>query len=123
METTEYFERNLSQKHPEVEDKWIERVLESPYYTEPQDDGRIRYYGLVPQLGHWIRVIVAEGKVHNRFVDGQKLKLRGETKKLRISYFGDADTLSLWNGQPTWSADDVAQHLIIDLDIPAAGWD
>ena len=36
--------------------------------------------------------------------------------KLQISYFGDTDTLSLWNRQPAWSADDVAQNLIIDLD-------
>ncbi len=77
METTEYYELVARQKHPEIRDKWVERVLANPYYTEPQDDGRIRYYGFVPELGHWIRVIVDQGKVHNRFVDGAKLKLWG----------------------------------------------
>lgn len=35
--------------------------------------------------------------------------------KLQISYFRDTDTLSFWNGQPAWSADDVAQNLTVDL--------
>ena len=35
--------------------------------------------------------------------------------KLQISYFKDTDTLSIWNGEPAWSADDVAENLIIDL--------
>ena len=36
--------------------------------------------------------------------------------KLQISYYKDTDTLSIWNGQTAWSADDVAQNLIMDLD-------
>lgn len=39
--------------------------------------------------------------------------------KLRISYYGDTDTLSLWNGEPASAADDVAENLIVDYD--AAG--
>ena len=39
--------------------------------------------------------------------------------KLRISYYGDTDTLSLWNGEPASAADDVADNLIVDYD--AAG--
>ena len=35
--------------------------------------------------------------------------------KLQISYFEDTDTLSIWNGVPAWSADDVAENLTIDL--------
>ena len=77
METTGYYEREARLKHPEIQDEWVQRVLANPYYTEPQDDGRIRYYGFVFELDHWIRVIVEEGKVHNRFVDGKKLRLWG----------------------------------------------
>ncbi len=78
FETTEYYERQVRLKHPEILDEWVERVLEYPHYTEPQNGGRIRYYGFVPELGHWIRVIVEEdGTVHNRFVDGRKLRLWG----------------------------------------------
>ena len=39
--------------------------------------------------------------------------------KLRISYYSDTDTLSLWNGAPASAADDVAENLIVDYD--AAG--
>ncbi len=55
----------------------MERVLENPYYTEQQDDGRIRYYGYIHELGHWIRVIIADGKLRNRFIDHHKLRIRG----------------------------------------------
>lgn len=36
--------------------------------------------------------------------------------QLRISYYGDTDTLSLWNGAPASAADDGADHLIVDYD-------
>lgn len=39
--------------------------------------------------------------------------------KLQIAYYGDTDTLSLWNGAPASAADDVADNLIVDYD--AAG--
>ena len=39
--------------------------------------------------------------------------------KLRIAYYSDTDTLSLWNGEPASEADDVAENLIVDYD--AAG--
>ena len=39
--------------------------------------------------------------------------------QLRIAYYGDTDTLSLWNGAPASAAEDVADHLIVDYD--AAG--
>ena len=39
--------------------------------------------------------------------------------KLRVSYYKDTDTLSLWNGEPASEADDVADNLIVDYD--AAG--
>lgn len=39
--------------------------------------------------------------------------------QLRIAYYGDTDTLSLWNGAPASAADDVADNLIVDYD--AAG--
>lgn len=39
--------------------------------------------------------------------------------QLRIAYYDDTDTLSLWNGAPASAADDVADNLIVDYD--AAG--
>ncbi|MCY4366302.1 MAG: hypothetical protein OXE17_08780 [Chloroflexi bacterium] len=77
IETTGYYERAVRANHPEILDEWVERVLDSPYYTEQQEDGRIRYYGYIPELRHWIRVIVSDGKPHNRFIDHHKLKIWG----------------------------------------------
>ncbi len=39
--------------------------------------------------------------------------------KLKVSYFKDTDTLSLWNGEAASHGDDVAENLIADYD--AAG--
>ena len=75
METTGYYEREVRVNHPETHEEWVERVLENPYYTEQQDDGRIRYYGYIPELGHWIRVIIADGKLRNRLIDHHKLRI------------------------------------------------
>lgn len=77
LETTDYYEREVRTNHPEILDEWVVRVLENPYYTEQQQDGRIRYYGYIPELGHWIRVIIADGKLHNRFIDHHRLKIWG----------------------------------------------
>ena len=81
METTGYYDREVKEKHPEIEEEWVERVLANPYYTEPQEDGRIRYYGFIPELDKWIRVIVDDRKLHNRFIDhwsiNKKLSLWG----------------------------------------------
>lgn len=40
----------------------------------------------------------------------------GSTTKLQISCYKDTDTHPIWNGQPAWSADDVAQNLNMDFD-------
>ena len=74
MDTTRYYEKEVRQKHPEIKDEWVERVLANPYHTETQPDGRIRYYGYIVEEGKWVRVIVADGKLHNRFFDHKKLK-------------------------------------------------
>ena len=37
--------------------------------------------------------------------------------KLRISYFNDTDTLSLWNGMPASEGGDVTRDLIADYDV------
>ena len=37
--------------------------------------------------------------------------------KLEVAYFGDTDTLSLWNGKPASEAGDVTMSLIADYDV------
>ncbi len=75
METTEYYDTVVRRNHPEVvKDEWVERVLDKPYRTEVQPDGRIRYYGYIPEAEKWLRVIVEDGKLLNRFFDHHDLK-------------------------------------------------
>lgn len=77
METTEYYERRAKFKHPEVADEWVIRVLANPYHTETQPDGRIRYYGYIEEVDKWIRVILEDGQLLNRFMDGGALRRWG----------------------------------------------
>ena len=77
METTGYYDNVARYRHPEIEDEWVERVVNNPYHTEVQPDGRIRYYGYIPEAGKWLRVIVEDGKLLNRFFDHHALKRWG----------------------------------------------
>ena len=74
METTRYYEEEARRKHPEIKDEWVERVLANPLHEEMQPDGRIRYYGFIDEEGKWLRVVVENGKLLNRFFDRRKLK-------------------------------------------------
>lgn len=77
METTWYYENVVRRKHPEITNEWVERVLDNPYHTEVQPDGRIRYYGYIIEAEKWIRVIVEDGKLLNRFFDHHALERWG----------------------------------------------
>jgi hypothetical protein len=46
-------------------------VLAAPFRTERQADGRVRYWGWVPRLGRWLRVVTLKdgATVHNAFLD------------------------------------------------------
>ena len=65
------------QKHPEVKEEWVERVLNNPYHTETQQNGRIRYWGFIAEEGKWLRVVVDEGMLLTRFFDHKKLNQWG----------------------------------------------
>ena len=77
IETSEYYEREAKYKHPDIRDEWVARVLANPYYTETQEDGRIRYYGYISEADKWIRVILEDGILINRFFDRGKLRRWG----------------------------------------------
>jgi hypothetical protein len=53
-------------------DEWIERVIQNPLRKERQEDGRIRCWGRIPEMGNRaLRVILLEDgeTVHNVFFD------------------------------------------------------
>ena len=73
MEEAPYY-RVAALKHPDVKDEWVASVLANPYHVEAQANGRLRYYGYVEEVGKWLRVVVDDGKLFNRFFDRNKMK-------------------------------------------------
>ena len=72
MRTTRYFEEQVLRKRPYIELVWCVRIVSDPVRRETQPDGRIRYWGYVPELGgRALRVItLADGiTIHNAFPD------------------------------------------------------
>ena len=67
-----YYTSYAVEKHPEVHQEWIERTLIEPYRVEVQEDGRLRFWGPVPERENWLRVIVDGGQLFNAFLDYHK---------------------------------------------------
>lgn len=76
MKTTEYFEQKLVER-PEVEREWCERVIKNPIREEVQPDGRVRFWGIIPECSNKaLRVVTLEDRetMHNAFFDRNFLK-------------------------------------------------
>jgi hypothetical protein len=71
MKRTRYFTEQVLRKRPYLQLAWIESVLRAPAWKAVQGDGRVRYWGYIPTLGRWLRVVtLADGEtVHNAFPD------------------------------------------------------
>lgn len=71
MKTTRYFEEQVLRKRDYLQIQWCEEVIRDPLHKEIQSDGRIRYYGFVPELGKFLRVVTLEdgSTLHNAFPD------------------------------------------------------
>ena len=68
MKTTRYFEEQVLRKRPYIQRAWCERIVAKPLRRETQPDGRIRHWGIVPELGgRALRVVTLEDgeTVHN----------------------------------------------------------
>lgn len=60
MKTTHYFEERRNDR-PEIQAEWYERVLANPLKTEAQPDGRVRFWGFIPEAGNRVlRVVTPE---------------------------------------------------------------
>lgn len=83
MKTITYFEEEVLPKRPQLQREWCQRVVVNPIATEVQSDGRIRFWGIVPEMGgRVLRVVTLEdgGTIHNVFFDRNFLKrLQRET--------------------------------------------
>ena len=72
MKTTRYFEEQVLRKRPYLKREWCEQVLASPVHEESQDDGRVRFWGKIVELGdRYLRVVTLSDRqtVHNAFPD------------------------------------------------------
>jgi hypothetical protein len=72
VKTTRYFEEQVLRKRPYLKREWCLAVLANPLQREDQPDGRIRFWGIIPELGgRALRVVtLADGEtVHNAFPD------------------------------------------------------
>lgn len=74
MDTTRYYDEVAKITHPEPRDEWVERVIANPYHLEQQENGRISYFGYIEEAEKWLRVIVDDEKLFNRYFDRTKLK-------------------------------------------------
>ena len=71
MKSTEYFDISVMTRRPYLKTEWIEFVLTHPFHKEIQENGRIRYWAFVDELGKYLRVVTeSDGEtVHNAFPD------------------------------------------------------
>jgi len=71
VKTTEYFKSSVLSRRPYLKEEWIEFVLKNPFRTEIQENGRIRRWAFIAEIGKYIRVVTeADGEtVHNAFPD------------------------------------------------------
>jgi hypothetical protein len=72
MKTTRYFREQVLRKRPYLMLEWCERIVREPLSREVQPDGRVRYWGVVPELeGRIVRVVTLEDgqTLHNAFPD------------------------------------------------------
>jgi len=69
---TDYFRNDVRLKRPYIKMEWCLEALANPVRREVQpEDGRVRYWGFVPELGRYLRVVTLPDGVtlHNAFPD------------------------------------------------------
>lgn len=71
MKTTRYFDEQVIRKRPYLRPEWCEQVVRNPLRRDVQPDGRIRWWGYIPELGKYLRVVTLEDgeTIHNAFPD------------------------------------------------------
>ena len=71
MKTTRYFEEQVLRKRPYLKREWCEQALKNSVRREIEEQGRVRYWIFVPELGKYLRVVTLEDgeTVHNAFPD------------------------------------------------------
>lgn len=68
---TDYFRNDVLIKRPYIQLEWCRLALLNPVSREIQEDGRIRHWIFVAELGKYLRVVTLEdgSTIHNAFPD------------------------------------------------------
>jgi hypothetical protein len=69
---TDYFRNDVLAKRPYIKIEWCEAAVRAPVRREVQpEDGRIRHWLFVVELGRYLRVVTLEDglTLHNAFPD------------------------------------------------------
>lgn len=71
MKTTRHFRDDVMTKRPYLKEEWCMRVIQDPERTEIQDDGRIRHWAYIEDIGKYLRVVtLADGEtIHTAYPD------------------------------------------------------
>lgn len=75
LKTTRYFDEQVLRKRPYIELSWCMDVIANPIHREVQNDGRIRFWGIILMAGEtrsrFLRVVTLDDgeTVHNAFID------------------------------------------------------
>jgi hypothetical protein len=72
VKTTRYFEEQVLRERSYLRREWCEPVVANPIKSEVQPGGRVRYLGVISELGgRALRVVTLEDGVtiHNAFLD------------------------------------------------------
>lgn len=70
---TDYFENEVLRKRPYLKKEWCILVIENSIRSDVQEDGRVRFWGRIPEFGDRVlRVVTLEDglTIHNAFPDG-----------------------------------------------------
>ena len=78
---TEYFKNSVTKRRPELVE-YVEFVLQNSVFEEIEDEGRMRQYAFIPELGIWVRLVEdIDGSIHNIMTDAD-FGIRWEKGKL-----------------------------------------
>jgi hypothetical protein len=71
VKTTRYFREQVLRKRKYIKEKWCIQAIKMPVKKEKQNNGRIRYWIFVKEIGKYLRVVALEDGVtiHNAFPD------------------------------------------------------
>ena len=65
-------------RHSQVQTEWIERTITEPYHQRRDTDGRMIYFGKVPEVNKWLRVVVENDQLLTAYFDRRLIRRWGK---------------------------------------------